>query len=378
VDVLVRLLSFFEPHGVYEQISSAASFYMKWALPIFFALSLASRYLETTTATLGDGASISEAVKDTLKAIMWSAVYAVFGVLVLRLEVHLCALFYEQGSLSVILEHYKDLLRSAQLVGEEGNFLDAGVNVLNFGTKAASWLLFYLSFLLLVFIYIFMRLAYAIAFALLYLWGLVAIPTMASKLLDMSHGWTRGVIALFIWPLIEATILMLMIPVFAAWGEHIMPHGAYQEAISQAGLYLLFFFCNLILSAIAVASALMAIKIAANENLLSGMVAPFAAGAIAGFTMWRGATSNVTKTFGGPVTKRASQLANFIDRTGGEKAASAVKGAFGATTSTLGRVVDSISRTPTEPTDGVVGREGSPGPSSSKSLNPNSRGPGKL
>lgn len=387
MDVLVRLLSFFEPHAVYEQISAAAAFYTKWAVPIFFALSLSARYLEANTAALGDGASISEAVKDVLKSIMWTVVYSVFGILILRLEVFLCALFYEQGSLSIILEHYRDLLRTAELVSGEGNFIDASVNVLNFGTKGVSWILFYLSFLLLVFIYIFMRLAYAIAFALLYLWGLVAIPTMASKLLDMSHGWTRGVIALFIWPLIEATILMLMIPVFAGWGESLMPNGAYQKEISQAGLYLLFFFCNLILSAIAVASAMLSIKIASNENTLSGMVAPFAAGAVAGFTMWRSATNTVSNTFGGPAIKRASQFASMIDKKGGESTVAAVTGAMGATTTginaatrgisnTFGKMADHFSKTPTEPTQGLSG--GGSDQSNGKGLNPNNRGPGKI
>ena len=376
MDVLVRLLGFFEPHAVYEQVSEAAAFYLMWAVPIFFALSLAARYLETTTAALGDGASISEAVKDVLKAIMWTAIYSTFGVLVLRLEVFLCALFYEQGSLSVILDHYKDLLRTAELVGENGDFLDAGVNVLNFGTKAASWLLFYLSFLLLVFIYIFMRLAYAIAFALLYLWGLVAIPSMASKLLDMSHGWTRGVIALFIWPLIEATILMLMIPVFAGWGEHLLPNGAYHEEISQAGLYLLFFFCNLILSAVAVASAMLSIKIASNENTVSGMVAPFAVASLAGFTMWRSATTRVANTLGGPAVTRATQLASMIDKTGGESIKKAAQLGLGVTRNGVSEVVqrgiDSFTSSGSSSLGG--GKEGG---SIGESFNPNNRGPGK-
>ena len=371
MDVLINILDFFEPHAIYEQISKVSRFYLMWAVPIFFALSLAARYLEVNTAALGNGASISEAVKDVLKTIMWTAIYATFGVLVLKLEVYLCALFYKQGSLSVILEHYKDLLDTAQMIGKNGDFLDSGVNLLNFGTKGAAWLLFYLSFLLLVFIYIFMRLAYAIAFALIYLWGLVAIPTMTSKLLDMSSGWTRAVISLFIWPLIEATVLMLIIPIFAAWGESLLPQGAYQEQISKAGLYILFFFCNLILSAVAIASAMMAMKIGSNQNMMSGIITPFAVTAMAGFTMWRNVTGKLTNTIGSPITTKGSKFGSFLNQQGGQVFGRGLSMGSNIFKRGLGGKKGSTIDLFNTPTDGVsdVG-------SSDNQNNPNSRGPG--
>lgn len=374
MDILVNLLDFFEPHAIYAQISSIAKFYLKWVVPIFFALSLAARYLETNTAALGDGASLAEAVKDVLKAIMWTAIYATFGIIVLQLEVYLCSIFYERGSLSVVLEHYKELLQTAKLVSGEGDFIDSGVNLLNFGTKSAAWLLFYLSFLLLVFIYIFMRLAYAIAFALLYVWGLAAIPTMPSKLLNISHGWTRGVIALFIWPLIEATILMLIIPVFAVWGDKLLPGGAYQAEISQAGLYLLFFFCNLIMSAVAVASALMAIKIANNENMVSGMVAPFAGAAMAGFAIWRNVTGKYTQTVAGPAAQRMSKLGNRIDQAGGALAKQGIIKGGGMAMQGIVKGGQGIVNLTKAAVKGL--KTGLGGGAAGSNVNPNNRGPG--
>lgn len=377
MDILVKLLDFFEPHAIYEQISVAAQFYMTWAMPIFFVLSLAARYLEANTAILGDGTSMAEVAKDVLKVIMWTAVYAVFGILVLRLEVYLCALFYQHGSLSLVLEHYKELLEAANLVGQDGSFLDDGVNVLNFGTKAAAWILFYLSFLLMVFMYIFLRIAYAISFALLYLWGLVAIPTMQSKLLNISSGWIQGLIALFIWPLIEATVLMLIIPIFAAWGDKFVPSGAYHQQISLAGLYLLFFFCNLILTAASVASAFMAIKVASNQNMMSGIVAPFAVAAVGGFNMWKNTTSKIAQTVGGPITQRGSQAAGLINKAGGKAlSGSAVKAASGVL-NMASQGISSIKNNAGP--DGDLSGTASLGKSENVTANnsPNSKGPGE-
>ncbi|NNJ99001.1 MAG: hypothetical protein HKP58_01190 [Desulfatitalea sp.] len=233
--------------------------------------------------------------------------------------------------------------------------------MLDFGQEAISQLLFYFSFLLMICLYIFLRLGYAICFSMVYIWGLVVVPTMTSKHLNTKNGWVRSVMAIMFWPLVEATIFMLIIPIFHGWSESVLPKHSAEKAISRSNMYLIFFVCNMVMSAISVAAPMLSIKIANNENMASGLVAPFTGAAAATALM----ISRQSKALGKKVGTPAIKLMGGMAGKGFQNSA-------GSAFSLIKRGVTNL-----QGGDGAAGGSGLKDESPLSSLNPNNRGPGK-
>jgi hypothetical protein len=332
MESLLGLLEFFEPRAIYENIGDLTVFYLTWAVPVIMAISIGMRVLEEGFKNMGGRADLGAAIGDVLKANMITLIYTGFGVLFFKFEIAFSSLFYEHGSFSVVTGIYADLIDTASAQATNGDFVDYAVNLTNmFSIASVSWILFYLSFLLLIFIYIFLRIAYALTFGVTYAWGLAAMPTIASNVLNISNGFTKTVIGLFIWPLIEASILMLFIPMFRDWGQSLLPTHSAQAVLSIQSLYILFFFINLMMAAIAVASAWIAYALASNQSALMGFAAPFIAAGMGAAHMFSNATARITGGATNPIRQHAGSALTKMNTGGG----SFISSAMGGITSSL-------------------------------------------
>lgn len=319
MEVLNQLLEFLQPTAVYKSIGEVAEIYTKYVVPVVIILSLVTRKIEMGVEALGDGARWTDALKDIKTAVIFTALYASIGWLVVQFHAAFMAIMYEHGSLSVITKHYHAMMLRAQEITEKGNFIEHAVNVTNLLTHTSlSWLLFWFSYFLLVLTYVILRLIYAISFGLLYVWGMAAVPSISSKLLNMSHAWFRSTLTLLMWPIIEATVMMLLAPVFEDWGNLLLPttQASTLGQLSQSGLYLLFTFCNLVLIGFSIASFIMAVFIASNQNMMMGMTAPLVVAGGAAYSTFTSILKKAALPLAQPFAGRAFGLAEKANARG--------------------------------------------------------------
>ncbi|MCP4747029.1 MAG: hypothetical protein GY874_12955 [Desulfobacteraceae bacterium] len=307
MDVILGLLEFLKPDFIYVKLGDVVAVYTKYVVPFFIVMSIVARKVELAVENLGNGAQWAEAIKDVKIAVIFTALYSGFGVVVMQLHGAFCNLMYDYGSIKTIVGSYKQLLKAARAVAEDGSFSQKVVGWTNFFShQSINWMLFYFSFVVLILVQVLLQIIYALAFCLLYLWGMAAIPTMASKVLRITHGWFRSVITLLLWPIIEATLFIFVDALFKGWGAVLMPQNAMTSEISKSGMYLLFAFCNVVLIAVMIAALVISIKIAQNQNMVSGLAAPVLAAGAAGV--------NIAKTL---ALKTAAPLNPFSQPTAG-------------------------------------------------------------
>lgn len=283
-NIFIILLDLFNPTLIFAQLDYVVSLYWTTLVPGIMILSIATRYLELQVENLGEGAKWSDAIKDVKAAIIFTGLYAGFGALVIKFHVALCSMMYEHGSLRELLDGYQEFINEIESASEEKGWLDkVGETVSKYNVDAILMrTIHFLSYLLLVTVNALLRIVYALAFCLLYVWGMFAVPTMATKLLNVASGWFRAVVALFLWPIIESIIYTLINPMFVGLGERITASQTQSIGTKLANLSLVYSFANILLMAVGIAAFIVAVVISMNQNLLGGLgtslMAAFAAG----------------------------------------------------------------------------------------------------
>ena len=217
-NIFIFLLDLFNPNSIYAQLDGASKIYLHTIAPAIIILSIAVRYIELMHENLGQGANLADAVKDVKTAIILTGLYAALGAMAIKFHQSFCNLMYQHGSIETILGHYQEFLNEINQADGYYDKVIQKINVFSIQSVVGQALCF-LSMLLLALVNVLLRIIYALGFCLLYLWGMVAIPSHASKMLRISSGWFRGVMTLAIWPIVEATIYMLIDPMFSALGH---------------------------------------------------------------------------------------------------------------------------------------------------------------
>lgn len=324
MEAILGILNWLQPNSIYEKLGDVIKIYLTYMVPTALIFGIVSRYAELAARNLGDGAQWSDAIKDVKLAVFLTGVYLAFGALVVKFHSAFVLLMYEQGSIGTILGSYQKLLNSANALTENRNLFENVVGWTNFISHTTiNWLFFYLTFIALILVQVLLRIIYALAFCLFYLWGMAAIPTMSSKLFNLSTGWFRSIIALALWPIIEATIFIFVDALFKGWGEALIPNHAVQAEIGMSYMCLLFAFCNIVLIGVLVAALFVSIMVARNQDMMTGLAAPVLAAGAAGFNLWKNialktmSTVNplAQPTFGALAGKGGSALKRANERT---------------------------------------------------------------
>lgn len=282
-NIFVTILDLFSPAIIYEQLDGVIAIYSRVIIPIVIIFSIAVRYLEVQAENIGQGGKLSEAIKDIKLSLIFTALYTAFGATVITFHQALCGLMYSHGSLSTLLSNYQEFMESLKAVDENAGALEKLKNKMNTYSIEAiiTQALLFVSMLLLAGVNVLLRIIYAIGFCMIYVWGMVAVPSMSTKLLNVASGWFRGAMALFLWPLIEAFIYILLNPLFDGLSEKIVDMTTYTTGGQIAGVSLIYTFANILLMTAGVSAFFVSVTISMNQNMLGGlgtsMVATWAA-----------------------------------------------------------------------------------------------------
>ncbi len=143
-----------------------------------------------------------------------------------------------------------------------------------------SYLFFLLTSSLFVFIHAFLRISYAIFFGVIYLWGFIAIPTGAlSGAMNLESGWLRNILLLAIWPILEATMYIFMKFIMIDLSASALSGFGGSTIARFSAMHGIMGSICLLMTILSIASAYMALRLASNQEALSGILAPAVMGA---------------------------------------------------------------------------------------------------
>ena len=271
-----------DPTPIYESISDAAGS-MSAIMPMLITIVFGFRYFQEASQQLTGKARFNEAAGAVVQSMILLLFYSISGFLLLEFAMALAGYFYSFGSFSLIAGVFNDLY--VALKAKTDNYeLDAIESlldaVMSVGAAPLSFLFFQTMSMFLTVMLSFLRVGYAMYFGLIYLWGFIAIPSGGlSGALDLSKGWTRSMIALVIWPVIEAILLIFMYAMMKGISAKILTLSGTPSSIYITMHFLMGLVC-LLLMVVMVAAPFVTARLAMSQEALSGLMKPVIAGAL--------------------------------------------------------------------------------------------------
>jgi len=271
------------PEPLYGVISTAAGF-MSAVIPVVVAFVFITRYFQESASQLTGKARFNEALGGITQNVVLLFAYSVSGFLLLELALALAAYFYQQGSFSLVAGVLNDLyeMLKAKTKDYDAVAYESLLDVLiSAGAAPLSFIFFHAMSALLTILMSFMRIGYAMFFGFIYLWGFVAIPTAGlSGAMNLKSGWTRSIIALVIWPIVEAMMLMFIYALMLSISAKMISVSGTPVAIFTSMHIMMGIIC-ILLMVVMVAAPYMAARLSMNQEALTGLMNPLVAGALA-------------------------------------------------------------------------------------------------
>ncbi len=295
---LTSLVTAFSPAPIYEASASMAQYVASLITPIMLVLAIYVRIGETQLANLSGNSRWALAVKDLL---LWGSVLALYFAIANEVGALFNA-FYEglarQGSTAQIFAAFDTLVArvEAQQATQESGVWSAMTDMGQSLVNAVGFGVYYLSWILVVFIGVFMHLAHAIGYGIAFILGLLVIPTAMTQSVRLLRGWAVLLGAILLWPLIESIALGLYGKVFSQLAATWVHEPA--ESMPMLRVYILYTVLNLIIAVIAVGSPLLAGAIAGNGNALAQWAMPFVVGAVGASGAYRRAVTRAVPAAG--------------------------------------------------------------------------------
>ncbi len=145
--------------------------------------------------------------------------------------------------------------------------------------RGLAFVLFFISFVLLVSVQLFFQIAQAVGYATALVFGTVAIPMAVSQKLSVLKGWGVFTATMLIWPIVESLFMYLLIGMTAQIQLDVGSAGA--SNASAAGVYLMFTVMNAVMTVTLIAAPFVTQALVANSGSIAGVVTPFVGGAMA-------------------------------------------------------------------------------------------------
>ena len=326
MEALLSLSDLFSPARIYGQLSIVATYFLTWVVPVIFGLSVATSLLEETLKNVGGEANIGESLGRSIRAAVLISSYAAFGLYIIDFYITVSQVIYLEGSFSTVAAEYARLINEIETSAEKNGLWNKITSTAN-PQYWLSYAFFLFTFVLVVFIDIALKIGYALLFVFLYVWGLVAISTMPSKLVDLTGGWMKTVIGLLIWPIIEATIFFIITPMILGWSESVLiSKDPAWNLVTQQGVYYVFGIINLLLIVLMIIAPIVAYFFSMNQSALMGVVAPMiAAAAKASETYTNIVKGGITSNLSQSINKGAGDLITNAGKAVSQGASSLVK-----------------------------------------------------
>jgi len=190
--------------------------------------------------------------------------------------------------------------------------------------RAISFVLFFVSFVLLISIQLFFQIAQAIGYSVALIFGTIAIPMAVSQKLSVLKGWGVFTATILTWPIIESLFMYLLIGMTSQIQLDVGGTGATNT--DAAGVYLVFTVMNIVMAVTIIAAPFVTQALISNSGSIAGLVTPFIGGAMA-------TTAAVTKAMVDRAVKAPAKAAGSAlskgAAAGGGAALNAVRNAMG-------------------------------------------------
>jgi len=282
------IIVYMAPWPVFDKVGLVANYVGGLLTPILLMFAILFRTFETQLGSFEGNAKWATAIKDFF---LWGSVltlYFLIGNLLTDFfnTIYAALVAGESsgglgGSLTAITQKLLEYIKQAeQLVAKDESVLDAISNAFAGGALAMAYFLYYISIICVAFVTIFMRLAFALGFGVVYVWGLIAIPLAVTANIKMLKGWGLFAGGILLWPIVEALIIALLIPVFDVAVANLLS-GFESADANKAGIYAIFTILNLVLIGIMIATPFVAHSLVSNNSALSSLVMPFVGSAFA-------------------------------------------------------------------------------------------------
>ncbi len=191
---------------------SGASFLILWMIAIFFGF----RVFQEGMKSLSAKAAVAEAAMSMNKTVLAYLLYSTAGLVLFGFIFSVNELFQFFGSINYINDGLIDF--RADLIHKEAAYNDFVEGLLSYTADIGNvvttpfiWVLYQLTSLAYVFFNQLTDLFFAIGLAVIYVIGFVAIGTISlSKPFDISEGWLKSIMTLFLWAMIEPILLGLV------------------------------------------------------------------------------------------------------------------------------------------------------------------------
>ena len=282
------IIVYMAPWPVFDKISVVANYVAGLLTPTLLIFAILFRTFETQLGSFEGNAKWASAIKDFF---LWGSVLTLYfligNLLTDFFNTIYAALAANEsrgglgGSLTAITTKLLEYIRQAEaLVAKDEGIMDAIGNAFAGGALAMAYFVYYISIIGVAFVTIFMRLAFALGFGIVFIWGLIAIPLAITSNLKMLKGWGIFAGGILLWPIIESLIIALLIPVFDVAVTNLLAGFDSAEA-NKAGIYAIFTVLNFVLIAVMIAAPFVAGSLASNNSAMSGLVMPFVGAAFA-------------------------------------------------------------------------------------------------
>lgn len=206
MDPIALLIEEFSPALVWKPVGEFAEVVATRITPVLIVLAILIRGLEDQYRALTGQARWGAALRDALVLTFITGSY--FGLA--DLVVHFFNGVYQDLGGHASVRQLFDRT-AALLVRLELRIEDQGIKaILSAGTAVFGWGLYLLTHLVLVFIHIGLRIAMAIGFGLVLIWGLIAIPVSITGTLRILQPWGRLAALMLVWPIAESLLLGLI------------------------------------------------------------------------------------------------------------------------------------------------------------------------
>jgi len=315
---LEQFLKDFSPTYIYDGAYEIALAYLTTLSGVLLIIAVIIRLANSSLDSLEGNGRYAALLKSVL---VWGSVLALYFVLA-GLVINFFNVLYDwtrdNGSIGRALDQLGQVLttldeRQAATREDMGTFEllgDLAGNV----PRGIAFVLFFISFVLLVFVQLFFQIAQAIGYTAALVFGTIAIPMAVSQKLSILKGWGVFTATILVWPIVEALFMFLLIGMTSQLG--LDAGGAGASNTDAAGVYLVYTIMNLVMVATIIAAPFVTLALINNSGSITGLVTPFVGGALA-------ATGAVTKAMLDKTVKPTANAAGSLLGQGGAAAGGA-------------------------------------------------------
>lgn len=320
MEFVVSLIQLFSASPIYDNVQTLSIWMLTHITPVLVIIAMWVRLMETQLDGFSGQSRYAAAVKDFLWYGFLLSVYMALGTLISYAFNTFYGMFNEKGSFEVIFTQMQTFITDInQMDKDDGGLGGTALNLITAPATGISYFIYYISLIIVVFLLVVMRLALAVGYGLVFVWGLVAIPLSITSNFKLLRGWGIFAAGILLWPVIEAILIWFFSPVLTAGAQALVSGDAKTFMLEKAGVYLVYTVLNLLIAAIVIAAPLIAGVTAANNSAMNSLVMPFAGAAMAASAATIKATRQ--RLFGG-MKDSAAAMGSAVGSSAMAKAAS--------------------------------------------------------